>query len=548
MDENSNGTQCASCLMEIFKDYEYLYEDTSNTTKLKHHKPLRYDIDDYNTINLTMSVTTIDRSKIDRYVNTTTRYVADFYNIEPAAGKIKIKEDIITGVLTNNTVWYVPEQYPCWDLPVLYAQLGKRRRSSEVFLVYSGSLRNVIDEGDSDLPLPKSFNVPAEQTLNKWCAVSPCYGDHTLCVFADKTISHICDKGYQVLVPNMVEQIALVNTVNSMRNRVANGVADRYKHLPTAANMEQIIYDFDLEKMSKAWLRQCLPGPAPCSALDGNYVTQLECTKYAELCCVASYRKKSASKCIPKAECFVSPIIGCIHAWFWSAGSRLTKTDVECGHPAPSTFHTIQLLWAHTTKIGCAYGKRPNGDVRVVCSFAPGAPFYIDTKLYCGLIAHRDVTHRLSIQGDITSVSFLSDIGIQLKPLTDETEVLAPRAVPTNVRISDAENINKIYKQGWLRKKIPHNTNETTGLIARLVTKYTFYEGSEARCDTEEPVYISGEPGSLCVERGRRFSALCYDFRDPTPGYRLVAVLAPAALFSLILFDLFSGVMRHNIN
>lgn len=105
-------------------------------------------------------------------------------------------------------------------------------------------------------------------------------------------------------------------------------------------------------------------------------------------------------------------------------------------------------------------------------------------------------------------------------------------------------SLQHIYKAGWAREKIGDKSNGSTGFIAKLVTRYTFYEEGEARCDVDEPVYQIGEPGSMCVETGRRFFALCYEFRDPTPGYRLVAVLAPVALFSLILYDLFSGVMR----
>lgn len=238
--------------------------------------------------------------------------------------------------------------------------------------------------------------------------------------------------------------------------------------------------------------------------------------------------------------------------WFWSAGKKLTTTDVECGHITPATFCTAQLLWAETSKIGCAYGKKTDGEVRVVCNFAPGAPFYIDTKFYCGFISHKGVME--DFNENITDRKFLATLGISLSPVNfdiNETDFASQNENETrrnhqndSLRYSDIDVLGKIYKRKWVRHKLNETANGTIGLVARLVTRYTFGEDGGSQCDMNEAIYESGEPGSKCVERGRRFHALCYDFRDPTPGYRLVAVLAPVALFSLILYDLFSGVVR----
>lgn len=231
--------------------------------------------------------------------------------------------------------------------------------------------------------------------------------------------------------------------------------------------------------------------------------------------------------------------------WFWKAGDALTTTDVECGHITPDTFYTAQLLWAETNKIGCAYGKKLDGDVRVVCNFAPGAPFYIETQFYCGFIAHKPVMN--AVRDNVTSTRFLDKIGIALIPMNKYNTSINEyvyRHVNFSLRFSDLDILGKIYNKTWMRGNLKNRMNNTVGLVAQLVTKYTFGEDSGSQCDMNEAIYATGEPGSKCVERGRRFHALCYDFRDPTPGYRLVAVLAPVALFSLILYDLFSGVVR----
>lgn len=205
------------------------------------------------------------------------------------------------------------------------------------------------------------------------------------------------------------------------------------------------------------------------------------------------------------------------------------------------------MLWADTNKIGCAYAEKPNGDVRVVCNFAPGAPFYLEAKYYCGFIAHTPIFTDTS--NDITNDFFLSSLGISLKELKQHNNShTEPLDIITNnsniLRISDLDPLFNIYKDRWVRENLKDFSNGTKGLIARLVTKYTFTDESEDRCDSDEAIYVAGDPGSMCTAKGRRFSALCYDFREPTPGYRLIAVLAPIALFSLILYDLFNGVVR----
>lgn len=256
---------------------------------------------------------------------------------------------------------------------------------------------------------------------------------------------------------------------------------------------------------------------------------------------------------VPKDECFVPAVIGCVHAWYLSAGKNLQRKDVDCGHVDVSTYNTAQMIWATTNKVGCAYGVRPNGDVRVVCNFAPGAPYFILTKYYCGFISHKDITEEVADKEmDFTSLALLSSIGLNLNSFNvvdfyGKSKNDTNQNETTPQRLSEVwgtEKLAKIYTRSKLRKNLKDFSNGTRGFIAKLVTRYQFHEQSESRCDTNEPIYVVGEPGAGCVERGRRFGSLCYDFRDPTPGYRLVAVVAPVALFSLILYDLFSGVVR----
>ncbi|VVC93129.1 unnamed protein product [Leptidea sinapis] len=516
---------------KLFKDYEYAYDDVD---------------DQLNFLRDVNNTSPSNPDKKNRNLIFKEHRSSEFYNIEPAADSDFLQRNWSN--INRSDIWYVPEKYPCWELPLLYGQLGSKNNKEDVFLLYSGRLKNVVDPGFQKL---KSRLYMAEyQNFNTWCGVQPCYGDHTLCLFPDSTLSTICETGYTVKVPSIMSQMGIINTLNSMRNRVASGESERYSHLPPAANMKQINYDYDLQKISEAWLRQCLPGPAPCSALEGKFVAQLECTKYANYCCFNT--RKSAIQCIPKSACFINAVIGCIHLWYWSAGRHLQKADVQCGRAAVRNFNTVQLLWATTTKVGCAYARRRNGDIRVVCNFAPGAPFVIDTRLYCGIITHEptkefgddpqkinDMMPSLGVSWNhIQQKNREHPTSSKVDPLYSTTEGLKS--------IWGVQSLNKIYLEDWVRELMGKRKNGSKCVIARLVTKYTFIDVSEAKCDMNQSVYIAGPPGSECAERGRRYGNLCHDFRDPTPGYRMVAVVAPVALFTLILYDLFGGVVRQS--
>lgn len=255
----------------------------------------------------------------------------------------------------------------------------------------------------------------------------------------------------------------------------------------------------------------------------------------------------------------MAPIVGCIHKWYWSAGEVISETDIQCGHIEASTYNTVQLIWANTNKIGCASGVSRNGDIRVVCNFSPGAPFYLKRKFYCGLIPYQEIPVSLDDSVDFTNLTILSSLGINLDEvhetkakytnneylLKDQTQYKEElvKALP----LWGVQSLSELYQERWVSRFFDELENGTRGMLARVVTQYTFFEESQARCDTEEPIYVKGQPGTMCIESGRRYPALCYHFRDPTPGFKLVAIIVPVTLFSLVLYDLFSSAVRQTM-
>lgn len=258
----------------------------------------------------------------------------------------------------------------------------------------------------------------------------------------------------------------------------------------------------------------------------------------------------------PSPECFIHPVIGCIHVWFSSAGSALSNTDVLCGRSTARTFNTVQLLWAKTNKIGCAYGERANGNIRVVCQFSPAALFHLDTKLFCGMIDHGDIPYFRNNE-NVTNLNFLSSYGIKwnhiridsfVKNVPVGKGIISQNKLVLTTETSHSQwgvdSLTKVYNEGWIRNQFDHQSNGTRGLVARLVARHKFTDDSESKCDSEESIYEVGSPGSSCIEKSSVYDGLCYEFREPTAGFRIIAIAASIALFSLILYDLFSGVIR----
>lgn len=230
---------------------------------------------------------------------------------------------------------------------------------------------------------------------------------------------------------------------------------------------------------------------------------------------------------------------------------------INCGYIESSTFSTVQLLWAKTQKVGCAFGNLGNGDVRVVCNFSPGAPFYLEVKYLCGVISQAD-NRPLLPRGNITDIDYLARLGFILQreqskhslnyKLSNVVDAISPflGKFAGTTKSWGVVALPHIYREGWIRKNLHMFKNGTKGLVARLVTQYTFKENSLARCDSEEPIFEIGPAGSKCKETGIRHDALCYDFMDVVPGYRMMALLASIPLFTLILYDLFSTSMKQS--
>lgn len=247
-----------------------------------------------------------------------------------------------------------------------------------------------------------------------------------------------------------------------------------------------------------------------------------------------------------------------MNAWFSNA-KHLKARDIECGVVKPNTMHSVQILWAATSQVGCAYGILRNGNERVVCNFAPGASYFLYTDFFCGISMHQDLNDQFPDKTVQDDDEYLMDTwGIYVKEKESLLNASHQDLMLNNSTFYPSEysfgveSLKNSYFTGWGRSDTTRFGNGTAAFTATLVARYTFTMGTDLApdltlCDSNEPVYRPGPPASACIDVSHRYEGLCYAYRDPVPGYRVVACIAPAFLFSLILYDLFSSVMREAV-
>ncbi|XP_041972424.1 uncharacterized protein LOC121728331 [Aricia agestis] len=517
---------------KYLKDYDYdsqeMFEDTN---KQNDNKPSKVTVKPFKST---------ENSKNRK--NSTIRY--QYFEVVPAVNYSRHKN-------IRDSLWYTIENTPCFNLPLLYGHVYPEKFNRNVFSMYQNTIDYVEEpmqyySGDFTNMTHKITQM--RHKSNRWCENVPCFADHTLCMFP-KYKMPICGNRYKVKKPNALERVGIINTINSMRNKLANGHSIRYRHLPTAANMQRVLYDRDLERMAERWLLQCVAGPAPCASLDGQMVAELECTKYAKDCC---FKTDPSSKCKAKDECYLFSVMGCLYIWYWAAGDKLSRTDVTCGRATPFTYSTVQLFWAKTSKIGCAYAVLENGDERVICNFSPSSSFSIESRLYCGILLYHDNKTFVGITQDLFSTILRlhwryskNDYTFSLLKLRSNASIADPTYWKRK-KYDTIKNFVSLFKHEKAREYYGDWTNGTRSWMSVQVAKHKFVGKSGPRCESGERVYRAGKPGSLCDEHGRLYYSLCDAFQDPTPGYRLITLVAAIVLFSLVLCDLFSGVVRQN--
>lgn len=143
----------------------------------------------------------------------------------------------------------------------------------------------------------------------------------------------------------------------------------------------------------------------------------------------------------------------------------------------PIILFKLALLAPCIFQIGCAYAKKRSGEIRVICNFAPGAPFQLETKYYCGILKLKEMRNFLP-EGRITDLSYLEKLGFNMQ-LVNMTDRDNDNRTAINVSYPECKRgkkwgilaLRRQYRTSWIRRKLNIMNNASIGAVARLVTR-----------------------------------------------------------------------------
>ncbi|KAG6459622.1 uncharacterized protein LOC115449578 [Manduca sexta] len=203
-----------------------------------------------------------------------------------------------------------------------------------------------------------------------YCSADTCNNNkqHTLCKFQSPNPANHCIE-FEFLIKTPDEKIAILNKINSRRNKVALG---ELKSLKSAESMLKLEWNEDLALSAQRWANQCVKHNVPdikdfCRDLRQESVEQNIATIHGEA---------------PGLS-----LLALIDVWYMELlnfnASFLSryKPSVQTGFLHYDYF--TQLIWADTTQVGCGgvkfkeqyeseSGLRNRTIYRLVCNFAPG--------------------------------------------------------------------------------------------------------------------------------------------------------------------------------
>ncbi|CAB0013518.1 unnamed protein product [Nesidiocoris tenuis] len=202
------------------------------------------------------------------------------------------------------------------------------------------------------LPLSDNWCSPTYQ-----CPGAGALIEHTMCTYGPKPPADRCHGLRDVQTDE--KRTLIVDSLNAARQQLSRG---KLSNWPEAADMREISYDYDLEKIALRWAAQCVKGSDKCRRTrDWPHVGQIVSE-------TASDEPIDTDAYWPRDE---------IRQWLMEA-ELADPAAIDAYVPNERSARFTQLIWAETYKVGCAdviyETKDQAGRYRrkVVCNFGPG--------------------------------------------------------------------------------------------------------------------------------------------------------------------------------
>ncbi|XP_018326061.1 venom allergen 5-like [Agrilus planipennis] len=188
---------------------------------------------------------------------------------------------------------------------------------------------------------------------------------HTMCKRGQCGPSSACGENFVALGMNKQTRKFVLELHNGIRNRIALGKIKEGNN-GEAANMHELVYDNELEKIAQCWANYC--------EKDGFRHPHDSCRKTKQF----NYVGQNLYLIKMHFGNFTSTrfIEQSINGWY-SEIKYMDKTIIDRFHGSErgNVGHFTQMIWAETTHIGCGrtqYGKGKNFYFLFICNYGIG--------------------------------------------------------------------------------------------------------------------------------------------------------------------------------
>ncbi|CAB4065215.1 CRISP [Lepeophtheirus salmonis] len=162
--------------------------------------------------------------------------------------------------------------------------------------------------------------------------------EHTLCSFRGK-ISKDCGKYHRRTISKPSEQNEIVKIHNEFRSKIANGSEYENVVMPPASNMMEIEWDYELQLLAQTWVDQC--------KLSHDCIS---CRNLSRFEVGQNLFKFGTSLQFDDSWEHI------LRIWY-SQKEQINTNFIKSYKLEEKTSDFSQMIWARTTKVGCAMAK-----------------------------------------------------------------------------------------------------------------------------------------------------------------------------------------------
>ncbi|CAG9859098.1 unnamed protein product [Phyllotreta striolata] len=209
-------------------------------------------------------------------------------------------------------------------------------------------------------------DLPCKNVLGSYFMNTACQRQNVMCQGGQK-----CGEEFKVVALNDTDRQYMLDIHNYLRNKVAMGRETRGSQ-PTAANMNALSYNKELEFMAQCWINECHKE---------SILVHDKCRRTAEFSWVGqnlAYVGSTDPSQLDKLSMIKKMILG----WYDEVAEFSSSWVNKHEERDAMIGHYTQLVWADTKEIGCAMSYFAHHDgtykwynLKLACNYGPGGNY-----------------------------------------------------------------------------------------------------------------------------------------------------------------------------